>query len=78
MSDLPSDLRDRLREARQEHLLHAWEALAPARRHEFVAQIAAIDFAELAELVKQARDAGKSAPADLIEPLPTVLNDCQP
>jgi UDP-N-acetylglucosamine/UDP-N-acetylgalactosamine diphosphorylase len=70
MSDLPSDLRDRLREARQEHLLHGWETLSPARRQEFVAQIAAIDFAELAELVKQARDAGKAAPVDQIEPLP--------
>src|SRR5437870_13289819 len=70
MTDVPTDLRDRLRDARQDHVLVGWGDLAPARRREFAEQLSAIDFEELARLVARSADADTAAVADRIEPLP--------
>jgi UDP-N-acetylglucosamine/UDP-N-acetylgalactosamine diphosphorylase len=69
MTQVPADLHDRLRAARQDHVLVGWEKLAPERRREFVAQLSAIDLDELAGLVAQAK-VGVTPKTDHIAPLP--------
>jgi UDP-N-acetylglucosamine/UDP-N-acetylgalactosamine diphosphorylase len=70
MADVPVNLRDQLRAARQDHVLVGWDALAPERRRELAAHLEAIDFAELATLVAQAREGGGTPKTDDIAPLP--------
>ncbi|HSQ54392.1 MAG TPA: UTP--glucose-1-phosphate uridylyltransferase, partial [Gemmata sp.] len=70
MTHVPKDLLDRLRATGQEHVLYRWEELAPFRREEFAAELAAIDFAELKTLVSQARESSPAPVANAIDPLP--------
>ena len=72
MTPVPADLHNRLRAARQDHVLVGWSKLAPERRREFVAQLAAIDLDELAGLVAQAK-VSVAPKADHIAPLPVSL-----
>jgi UDP-N-acetylglucosamine/UDP-N-acetylgalactosamine diphosphorylase len=77
MTDVPPDLLARLRAHRQDHVLAGWQDLSPARRAEFVAQLAAIDFAELAALAAKAQDPAPPPPADLA-PIPVAPADPAP
>src|SRR4051794_15198592 len=72
MTDVPADLLERLRKHRQGHVLAGWHALAPERRRAFVAQLARIDFEELAALVAQSHAVAAPPQADRIAPLPVA------
>ncbi len=69
MTDIPADLRSHLRTHRQEHVLHGVEKLSSESRREFVEQLSAIDFAELADLVAKTAEP-TVAKANSIAPLP--------
>src|SRR5581483_5211254 len=72
MTDVPADLLHRLRVHRQDHLLGGWERLAHADRMEFVARLAAIDFAELVELARQRGKPADALDSTRIAPLPVT------
>jgi UDP-N-acetylglucosamine/UDP-N-acetylgalactosamine diphosphorylase len=75
MQDVPNDLRQRLRQHGQEHVLAGWDRLDDEQRSALVRQLEAIDFDELARLhAKRARKADKIDPAR-IAPLPKVGHD---
>ncbi|MBA4066979.1 MAG: UDP-N-acetylhexosamine pyrophosphorylase [Isosphaera sp.] len=76
MTDVPTDLLDRLRAHGQDHVLAGWQDLPRARRAAFVAQLSAVDLAELAALAARAHDA-HPPPTDLA-PIPVAPADPSP
>jgi UDP-N-acetylglucosamine/UDP-N-acetylgalactosamine diphosphorylase len=76
MTDVPTDLLSRLRAHGQDHLLLGWANLAHDRRREYLEQLAAIDFHELATLAK--RTATPPASPDRIAPLPVTPAETTP
>jgi UDP-N-acetylglucosamine/UDP-N-acetylgalactosamine diphosphorylase len=78
MTDVPAELCRRLQTHGQDHVLSGWETLAPAARESLVAQLAAIDLAELAALVEQARSPSPPAQPGRIAPLPVAPAEASP
>jgi UDP-N-acetylglucosamine/UDP-N-acetylgalactosamine diphosphorylase len=75
MHHVPDDLRDRLEQHGQGHVLAAWDRLAPEERAHLAGQLQALDLDLLARLYTQ-RDEAFILPAEnRIAPLPTVLPD---
>src|SRR5438876_7788600 len=75
MNSPPDDLRDRLREYGQEHVLFGWDRLSAEERAALVGQLQALDLAQLRRLYAE-RDMASPVPsADRIAPLPGVLPD---
>src|SRR5258708_516452 len=75
MQNVPSDLRQRLQQHGQEHVLAGWDRLDPQQRAALVRQLDAIDFEELARLhAQRAQKAEKIDPAR-IAPLPRVARN---
>ncbi len=75
MQTVPHDLRDRLRQYGQDHVLAWWDQLTGAEREQLVRQLSTIDLGELRTL-HQRREvkAGKIDPAR-IAPLPEPAHD---
>lgn len=71
MTDVPPDLLAELRSRAQEHVLRGWDRLPHERRRELIAQLSAIDFAELRSLVEKAK-APEVVPAAELSPLPVA------
>ncbi|OWK46978.1 UTP--glucose-1-phosphate uridylyltransferase [Fimbriiglobus ruber] len=76
MTDAPDDLIRRLRHHGQEHVLTGWDGLSASERAALVAELAAIDVAELEALYRK-RDEPLSVlpPRDRIAPLPVESGD---
>src|SRR5690349_5585316 len=72
MVPLPNDLRERLRQYGQEHVLRWWDRLGDAERRGLLDQLRAIDLNQLRQLYAQ-RDATFSVPAaERIRPIPVA------
>jgi UDP-N-acetylglucosamine/UDP-N-acetylgalactosamine diphosphorylase len=72
MVTVPDEIRQRLRKARQEHVLAWWDKLDFKERRELLDQLQAIDFSQLQELFGL-RDKAYSLPApEKISPVPVV------
>jgi UDP-N-acetylglucosamine/UDP-N-acetylgalactosamine diphosphorylase len=72
MVTVPDEIRQRLRKARQEHVLAWWDKLDFKERRELLDQLQAIDFSQLQELFGL-RDKAYSLPApEKISPAPVV------
>lgn len=71
MSDIPSDLFDRLRVYQHEHVLAGWNALSDAERAAFVEQLRGIDFPQLQALyAKRNESQAGSISRERLEPIP--------
>jgi UDP-N-acetylglucosamine/UDP-N-acetylgalactosamine diphosphorylase len=70
MLSVPPDLRERLRNHGQEHVLAWWERLDDTERHQLSEQIKAIDLEQLSRLAKQQAKADALAPREKIMPAP--------
>ncbi len=68
MIDIPNDLLNRLRAHGQTHLLSGWEQLSAAERAELIAELSAIDLAELQTLARKGHET--APPLGKIAPLP--------
>src|SRR5215471_1740516 len=77
MTNVPADLLHRLQTHGQIHVLSGWDRLRAAERELFVAQLAAINFAELAALSRKAHQS-TPARADEIAPLPVAPAEASP
>jgi UDP-N-acetylglucosamine/UDP-N-acetylgalactosamine diphosphorylase len=72
MTTVPDDLRDRLREQGQEHVLAGWDQLEEKQRSDLLAQLAALDLDHLRQLFDN-REQGFPVPRlDRIEPVPVI------
>src|SRR5262245_57627097 len=72
MDTPPTDLHERLRQYRQEHVFAWWDRLTAPERHALVEQLRALDLDQLRELYAQ-RDASYPVPpADRIAPAPVA------
>ena len=68
---MPPELLDRLHAHGQEHVLTGCDTLSPERRVTFVAELAALDFAELAALFAKRSDPSAVLPSrDRLRPIP--------
>src|SRR5579884_3438373 len=75
MVTVPSDLRQRLREHGQEHVLAGWDDLDDSRRRGLLDQLRALDLDLLRRLYAQ-REKGFALPsADRIRPIPVARLD---
>lgn len=72
MQDVPNDLRQRLRQHGQEHVLAGWDGLDTEQRTRLVRQLESIDFEELARLHAQRTHKAEKIDPARIAPLPTV------
>jgi UDP-N-acetylglucosamine/UDP-N-acetylgalactosamine diphosphorylase len=75
MSDVPPDLRHKLRTYGQEHVLIGWESLDRAQREALLEQLRAIDFEELHQLYEKRDRPQELPPAEAIAPVPLVPHD---
>src|SRR5262249_50061603 len=72
MSTVPTDLRQRLQQYGQEHVLAWWDQLADTERQELLDQLRRLDLEQLRQLYSQ-RDKTYSLPApEQIAPIPVV------
>lgn len=71
MTDVPPDLRQTLQAHGQDHVLRVWERLSTSQRIEFAAQLAAIDFQQLSELINRGSHSTGSTPTQ-VAPLPVA------
>lgn len=69
---IPSDLKERLERHGQEHLLAFEDQLAPAQRERLYRQIEAIDFEQLARLVRDSRTPPETVDPGALEPVEVV------
>src|SRR5690242_10648811 len=75
MVTVPNDLRERLRQHGQEHVLRWWDHLNDQERRELLRQVQAIDLDQLRRLYAR-RDATFSVPAaEQIKPVPVARLD---
>jgi UDP-N-acetylglucosamine/UDP-N-acetylgalactosamine diphosphorylase len=75
MVTVPNDVRQRLRQSDQEHVLRWWDRLNDRERQELLDQLRAIDLEQLQQLYAR-RNAPYSAPAaERIEPVPVARLD---
>jgi UDP-N-acetylglucosamine/UDP-N-acetylgalactosamine diphosphorylase len=75
MQIVPHDLRERLRQHGQEHVLAWWDRLPDAEREQLVHQLGAIDLDELQSLYRRREvKAGKVDPSR-VAPLPEAVHD---
>jgi UDP-N-acetylglucosamine/UDP-N-acetylgalactosamine diphosphorylase len=75
MLTVPNDLRERLRQFGQEHVLRWWDQLDDSGRRELLEQLRAIDLDQLRQLYAR-RDAALPLPAaEQIEPVPVTRLD---
>jgi UDP-N-acetylglucosamine/UDP-N-acetylgalactosamine diphosphorylase len=75
MLTVPNDLRRRLRDYGQEHVLSCWDQLDDAQRREFLSQLQVLDLEQLRQLYVQ-RDQVFPLPAsDHIAPVPVIRPD---
>jgi UDP-N-acetylglucosamine/UDP-N-acetylgalactosamine diphosphorylase len=71
MSNVPPDLHDRLKQYRQDHLLHGWDTLTPQERKEFATELAGVNLEEIESLFRQREDPEYVLPGrERIQPLP--------
>jgi UDP-N-acetylglucosamine/UDP-N-acetylgalactosamine diphosphorylase len=75
MHHIPDDLRERLDEHGQAHVLAAWDRLAAEDRAHLAGQLQALDFDLLARLYTQRDESFALPPEHSIGPLPHVLPD---
>ncbi len=75
MVSVPEDLRQRLRQYGQEHVLSAWDRLSDPERRTLLRQLAAIDLDELKRLYEQRDKVQTLPPRDRIEPAPITRPD---
>src|SRR5438094_607290 len=69
MIDVPNDLRLRLTQFGQDHVLAFWDRLNDAERREFTAQLQALDLEELSHLYARRDDQQALPSAEHIEPI---------
>src|SRR5260370_24426507 len=69
---VPSELRQRLRECCQEQVLAAWDRLKDNERRELVAQLQALDLAQLRQLYDKREHAVHVPSSDRIAPVPVI------
>jgi UDP-N-acetylglucosamine/UDP-N-acetylgalactosamine diphosphorylase len=75
MVSVPKDLRERLQQFGQEHVLHWWDRLNDQERRELIEQLQAIDLDQLRQLYAK-RDATFPVPAaERIQPVPVARLD---
>ncbi|MCE9562277.1 MAG: UDPGP type 1 family protein [Planctomycetes bacterium] len=72
MTNLPADVLSRLWAHNQAHVLAGWDKLASSQRANLVAQLSAINFAELDQLIAKAKQVTQPAKSQQIEPLPVT------
>src|SRR5947209_6738863 len=72
MTPVPDDLRERLREHGQEHVLAAWDRLEEKQRAELLAQLAALDLDQLRQLYDNREQSFTLPPLDHITPVPVL------
>ncbi len=71
MTELPTDLLQRLKQHKQEDVLAGWDALSPDDRSRLVGQLSRIDFAQLETLYrKKDEPAAVLPPREKIAPMP--------
>ncbi len=70
MREVPPELYHRLQQHRQEHLLFGWDTLSPQQRQELVAQLQAVDFAQLEGLFQRKDASAELADRSTIAPIP--------
>jgi UDP-N-acetylglucosamine/UDP-N-acetylgalactosamine diphosphorylase len=75
MHEVPAELRERLREHGQEHVLAWWHELQPHERHALVAQVKAIDLAHLRQLYAQRDETFSHPTPEHIRPVPVTRPD---
>jgi UDP-N-acetylglucosamine/UDP-N-acetylgalactosamine diphosphorylase len=75
MTTVPEDLRQRLREHGQEHVLAWWDRLEEAQRTELLAQLSALDLGQLRELYAGREQAFALPPPERITPVPVIGPD---
>jgi UDP-N-acetylglucosamine/UDP-N-acetylgalactosamine diphosphorylase len=78
MTNLPPDVLSRLWAHNQAHVLVGWDKLDSAQRANFVAQLTAINFAELDQLVAKAKQNTQPAKSQQIDPLPVSPAEATP
>src|SRR5947209_10111890 len=75
MLTVPDDLRQRLRQHGQEHVLAWWDRISDAERRELLAQLQGLDLAQLDRLYAE-RDHASAVPSPgQIAPVPVVPAD---
>jgi UDP-N-acetylglucosamine/UDP-N-acetylgalactosamine diphosphorylase len=72
MLSVPDDLRQRLRQHNQEHVLAWWDRLSDSQRRSLLDQLAAIDLARLSDLYTQRDKSFPLPPPERISPIPVV------
>jgi UDP-N-acetylglucosamine/UDP-N-acetylgalactosamine diphosphorylase len=72
MPTVPDDLRQRLRQSQQEHVLAWWDKLPDADRQALLAQLQALDLAQLGKLYAQRDHSYTVPPAERIAPVPVI------
>src|SRR6266511_5720778 len=72
MLTVPPDLRQRLREHGQEHVLAWWERLSDAERHDLLAQLRGLDLDHLCQLFAQRECTFPLPPPERWAPPPVV------
>jgi UDP-N-acetylglucosamine/UDP-N-acetylgalactosamine diphosphorylase len=75
MTTVPDDLRRRLRDHGQEHVLRGWDQLSEDRRRELLAQAADLDLDQLTALYRKRDQVFGVPPPDKIQPVPVVPRD---
>lgn len=75
MTTAPPPLRERLRQAGQEHALAFWDTLDDAGRRGLVEQVEALDLAQLQRLYAERDKAAATLDTSRIEPVPVVPAD---
>ncbi len=72
MSDIPAKLLSQLQTLGQNHVLNGWDKLNTDQRASFIAELSAINFHELNELINQAKQPAQPPKSQQIDPLPVA------
>jgi UDP-N-acetylglucosamine/UDP-N-acetylgalactosamine diphosphorylase len=72
MVQVPDDLRQRLREHGQEHVLAGWDRLSDAEREGLLQQMRGLDLGQLRRLYEQRERSFAVPPAERIAPVPVI------
>src|SRR2546425_8478936 len=72
MLSVPNDLRQKLQDHGQEHVLAWWDRLSDPEREELLGQLRALDLDQLGQLYNQREQTFTLPAADRIAPVPVI------